>query len=237
MDNVLLLGFLVGMGHALEADHLAAVGALSTHGSVRRHMALRGFAWGLGHTLTLFAICTAVIVFAVALTPERAAALEFAVGAMLILLAAGVLWRLWRTRIHFHVHSHDDGRRHIHAHSHRIAEIPHSRDRHAHIHAHFPLSALLVGLVHGAAGSAGLLALAVSTVNDPYVALSYILIFGLGSMVGMATLTTVAAWPLGAMERGAGWLHSGTMMAVAAVAAWLGFSTLTQTWALAAGAF
>ena len=83
--SLIALGFLAGMGHALEPDHLAAVGAMATGRNSRRSMVLRGAAWGLGHTLTLLAICSAVILLGMALTGRTAALLESAVGFMLIL--------------------------------------------------------------------------------------------------------------------------------------------------------
>ena len=236
MEGFLLLGFFAGMGHALEADHLAAVGTMAGSGEGRARLVLRGAVWGLGHTLTLFAICTAVIMFSMALTPERAAALEFGVGAMLVLLAADVLRRLRAQRVHFHAHQHDGQRRHIHAHSHLGAAEPHDRDPHRHRHAQgFPLRALAVGLMHGAAGSAALVALALGTTEAPAAALSYVAIFGIGSMAGMATLSFVAAWPLTVLERTASWMHAAAQLAIAAVAAGIGLTVIARTWALASG--
>lgn len=234
MESFLLLGFLVGMGHALEADHLAAVGAMAADGGGRRRLALRGAVWGLGHTITLFAICSAVILFSVVLSPQRAAALEFAVGVMLVLLAADLLIKMWRKKVHFHAHDHGKGSRHIHAHSHSKAVVSHRSDLHGHAHAaRFPVRALLVGLMHGAAGSAGMIALALATTQQPLLALGYVLIFGLGSLAGMAALSVMAAWPLGLMERAAGWVHSAAKLAIAGLAGGIGLSIMVETWALA----
>lgn len=234
MEGFLLLGFLVGMQHALEADHLVAVStmALGAKGS-KRGLALRGAVWGLGHTTTLFAICAAVILMGFTLTEQAAAALEFAVGVMLILLGLDVLRRLWQRRIHFHLHSHD-GQRHFHAHSHEGAATPHESDPHEHRHpSGFPLRAFVVGLVHGAAGSAGLLALAVAATRDAWLAVGYVAIFGIGSIVGMAALSFAAAWPLGAAERHAKWLHRGLSFTAAAVAVFLGVEIMSETASLA----
>lgn len=231
MEGFLVLGFLIGMQHALEADHLAAVGAMAVSGSTsKKRMALRGAAWGLGHTITLFAICTAVILMGLTLTDQIAASLEFAVGVMLVLLGLDVVRRMRKQRIHFHAHQHDDGRTHIHAHSHAGAEAPHKSDPHRHAHATgFPLRALLIGLVHGAAGSAGLLALAVAATQQPWVAVGYVAVFGLGSILGMAALSFVAAWPLGAAERHAKWIHSGLSFGAAALAVFLGIDVMAET--------
>ncbi|HEY2753981.1 hypothetical protein [Phenylobacterium sp.] len=234
--SLILLGFLAGMGHALEPDHLAAVGALATGKSSRRAMVLRGAAWGLGHTITLFLICSAVILLGMALSNRTAARLESAVGLMLVLLGGEVLFRLRRARVHFHVHDHADGERHFHAHSHLGEAAPHAANPHGHAHRReFPLKALAVGLMHGAAGSAGLLALALASAPDRGLASIYVLLFGLGSMVGMASLSFIASWPLRAAERYATWLHRGLSLAVASLGIGLGVRALMANAQLAWG--
>lgn len=230
MESFLLLGFMVGMVHALEADHLAAVGSMAASGGGRRRLALRGAVWGLGHSITLFAICCGVILFSVVLSPQRAAALELAVGAMLVLLAADLLFRMWRGRSHLHADDHSDTSRHPHAHSDARAVPPRRDDGQA---ARFPRRALVIGLMHGAAGSAGLVALALAATQDPALALGYVLIFGLGSLIGMAALSALAAWPLGLMERAAGWIHSGAKLTIAALAGAIGLSVMIENWAMA----
>lgn len=239
MEGFLALGFLIGMQHALEADHLAAVGAMAAgRRSSKRGLALRGAAWGLGHTITLFAICTAVILMGLTLTDRIAAALEFAVGVMLVLLGADVFRRMRTRRVHFHVHEHDHGRPHIHAHSHEHATTPHAGDPHEHRHPDgFPLRALVIGLVHGAAGSAGLLALALAATQTAWVALAYVALFGVGSMLGMAALSFVAAWPLGAAERHAKRIHNGLSRGAAALAVVLGVDVMAEAAGTAWGIF
>lgn len=237
MEGFLLLGLVIGMGHALEADHLAAVGAMAVGKSSPTSLALRGAAWGLGHTVTLFLLCSAAILFGMVLTEQTAAGLEFAVGIMLIVLGIDVLYRLRKARIHFHVHDHGDGRPHLHAHSHLGDTSPHDSKNHHHEHRHsFPLKAMVVGLVHGAAGSAGLLALAVATAKDAWLAVSYVLFFGVGSILGMAALTFIAAWPLRWAESGAKWLHAGLHIAAASVAIVLGIQVMMETAPIALGA-
>ena len=145
MEWFLILGFFVGMGHAIEADHLAAVGAMAVGKKSPKSLALRGAAWGLGHTITLFAICTAAILFGLVLTEQTSAALEFAVGMMLVVLGFDVLRRLRKARVHFHVHDHDGGRPHLHAHSHAGATQPHDSDPHDHSHR----SGFTTGLLPG----------------------------------------------------------------------------------------
>ncbi len=239
MGGFLALGFLIGMQHALEADHLAAVGTLAvgTRKSKTR-LALWGAAWGLGHGLTLFAICAAAILLGLTLTDRAAAAFEFGVGVMLVLLGFDVIRRMRARRVHFHAHVHGDGRPHLHAHSHEGAKTPHGRDPHRHRHpSGFPVRALVIGLVHGAAGSAGLLALAVAATRQPWTAVGYVAVFGLGSILGMTVLTLVAAWPLGAAERHAKWIHNGLSIGAAALAVVLGIDVMAETAGTAWGIF
>ncbi len=237
MEGFLALGFLIGMQHALEADHLAAVGAMAAGktGS-KRQLALRGAVWGLGHSITLFLICAAAILLGFTLTERWGAALEFGVGVMLVLLGLDVLRRLYVKRVHFHVHSHGGGTRHLHAHSHHGAEKPHHQDPHSHSHPKgFPLRALGVGLMHGAAGSAGLLALAVAATQDALTALAYVSLFGVGSILGMALLSYAVAWPLSAAEKHASWAYKGLSIAAALLAVGLGIDVMGDTGALAWG--
>src|SRR3954449_8352956 len=113
MFGILGLGFLLGMQHALEADHIAAVSSIAarrTHvGDIVKH----GLTWGLGHTLTLFTVAGAAILLGQGLPESRARPIETAVGLMLVCVGAHVLWRLRRGRVYFHRHGHDDGTVHF----------------------------------------------------------------------------------------------------------------------------
>lgn len=231
MSGFLFLGFLIGMAHALEADHLAAVGAMASgQRSSKKSLAIRGAAWGLGHAVTLFVVCAAVILLGLTLTGQASAVLEFAVGVMLVALGIDVLRKLWKKRIHFHVHTHDKGKPHLHAHSHEHAKKPHDADPHIHEHPQgFPVKAMLVGLLHGAAGSAGLLALTVAATGSPLVALSYVLLFGLGSILGMAVLSMVVAYPLAAAEKHTKLLHKMLSISAGAFAICLGLKVMHET--------
>jgi sulfite exporter TauE/SafE len=195
LTAVLALGFALGMRHALDADHLAAVATLATRSRSVAQTVLQGVAWGTGHTLTLMLFGGAVLV-AGAVVPARAAqALELAVGVMLVVLGAEALYRLRRERIHFHPHHHADGVAHFHAHSHRGQVAPHDPARHEHPHG-FPARALVVGMVHGMAGSAALVLLSLEALRSPAWGLVYIAVFGLGSILGMAALSAAIAVPL-----------------------------------------
>lgn len=230
--SLLAFGALVGMQHALEADHLAAVAALSADPSSRRSLVLRGAWWGFGHTIALFAICGTVLLLGFSLAEGLEAALEFAVGIMVAALGVNVLWTIYRRRIHFHAHAHDDGLRHLHAHSHETERgQDHAGSPHGHRHPRQGLvKALAVGLMHGAAGSGALLVLLVAAANSVGMALAYIACFGLGSVAGMAALSFVASFPLTAAARGARWLHNATMAAVGFFAIAIGANTAVTGW-------
>lgn len=206
MAGFLALGLIIGMAHALEADHLAAVGTMAEKGgNSSRRLAWLGASWGIGHTTTLFLLSLPVLLLGFVMTARIEAGLEFGVGVMLVVLGITVFVRLRRKKVHFHLHEHEDGARHFHAHSHASAQEPHSRDSHDHGHKSlFSRRSYLVGLVHGAAGSAGLVAMAAAASQDLSVTLLHILLFGLGSTLGMALLTMIASWPLRRAEAAAG---------------------------------
>src|SRR5438105_11885658 len=153
MFGILGLGFLLGMQHALEADHIAAVSSIAARRTQVGDIVKHGLTWGLGHTLTLFAVACAAILLGRAIPEHFARPLETAVGIMLLGLGAHVLWRLWGDRVHFHKHRHDDGTGHIHAHGHARKTVPPFRPAHDHTHG-FRCRTLLLALMHGMAGSA-----------------------------------------------------------------------------------
>ncbi len=208
MLAILTLGLLLGLQHALEADHLAAVASLSTRAGNLRDAARHGAAWGIGHTLTLLAFGGVLLLIDRAVSPWLTDALEFAVGAMLIGLGIDVLRRAWRQRVHFHVHSHGE-RRHFHAHSH-AAGGDHAADPHSHSHARaLPRRALLVGMMHGLAGTAALLVFALGSVESVAQGLAYIAVFGVGSILGMSLLAVVVSLPLRWSAQRLTWAHNG----------------------------
>ena len=229
MESFLVLGFLVGMGHAFETDHLAAIGTLASSGKASpKRLALLGASWGMGHTTTLFVISTPVILFGAIITNRLAAGMEFGVGIMLIGLGLHLFRKLWKARIHFHVHDHGDGVKHFHAHSHQGAKVAHDQDPHEHKHTGFSPRAYAIGLAHGAAGSAGLVALAAAATQNALTAMTYILVFGVGSILGMAALTFAASWPLRIAEKAAARLLLAVQVAAASVAIYIGISVMTE---------
>ncbi|HZY60088.1 MAG TPA: hypothetical protein VFE56_10015 [Candidatus Binataceae bacterium] len=228
MFGILGLGFLLGIQHALEADHVAAVSSIAARRTDVADIVKHGLTWGLGHTLTLFAFAGAALALGQAIPEDLARPIESAVGIMLVGLGAHVLWRLWRDRVHFHKHRHGDGTVHFHAHGHASETMPHARAPHAHGHS-FRWRTLLVGLMHGMAGSAALLVLAVSQASSVAVGLGYVALFGIGSMFGMAALSTVIAVPLVLSARWLTLANSGLQGAVGVLTIAIGARTLVET--------
>lgn len=228
MFGILGLGFLLGMQHALEADHIAAVSSIAARRSQVGDIVRHGLTWGLGHTLTLFAFAGAALLLGHAIPESFARPIETAVGVMLVGLGAHVLWRLWRDRVHFHRHGHGDGTVHFHAHSHAGEIAPHVRAAHAHEHG-FRWRTLLVGLMHGMAGSAALLVLTVSQqASSPAVGLGYVALFGIGSMIGMGALSTLIAVPLAVTARSLTFANHGLQAVVGAVTIAIGIRTIVE---------
>ena len=218
------LGFLLGMGHALNADHVVAVSAMvSQHRSVRR-ASLVGILWGVGHTTTLLLTGVLVILFKVTVPARLALSMELGVGIVLVALGASVLGGYLTGRVHAHAHRHG-GDLHVHFHSHAAGE--------GHEHEHPVLDyrrSVLVGMLHGLAGSAALMLLVLATIRTPALGLAYILIFGAGSILGMLGISSLLGLPFALMaERYVG-IHRSLQIAVGAASvlygAWIGVSVV-----------
>jgi high-affinity nickel permease len=176
VDSVVALGFLLGLRHAIEADHLAAIATIVTERRSLLSSLLVGASWGLGHTLALLLAGVGVLLLRYQMTDRMAHALELCVGIMLVLLGANVL----RTLVHRAAsRSHDHTTIASHSHSEKwLAARP-----------------LFVGMVHGLAGSAPLLLLTLAVVSSRWAAFSYIAVFGVGSMMGMAIMSVLLSVP------------------------------------------
>lgn len=205
-------GFLLGMRHATDADHVIAVTTILTRSRHFLHGTLIGALWGLGHTITVVLVGVLIIGFNVVIPPPVGLAMEFAVAVMLILLGilslTGAMRRLTeRLTPPAPMHGHP----HEHLHAHDGTDAPHAHD-HAHLHGHgsdprlghgmlatfgwYQLARpVVVGLVHGLAGSAAVALLVLSTISETGTALVYLVIFSLGVAAGMALLTTIIGLP------------------------------------------
>lgn len=185
---ILLVSLLLGLRHASDPDHLAAMTTLIASEEERaRGAGLMGLFWGLGHGTTLVILGLPLVLFNRYLPEPVQQAAEFAIGVIIVLLAARLLARWRRGFYHAHTHTHDGGPPHRHVHSHREGE--------AHDHAHAvphrtPLSAYGIGLVHGIGGSGGLTLLLLSTISDRAEATGALLLFAAGTAISMAVLST-----------------------------------------------
>jgi high-affinity nickel permease len=188
--SLFMIGFLLGAKHALDADHVVAILTISAENRRVWRLSLIGLCWGIGHTLILLLVGGAMLLFKLTIPAHWNRGLEAGVGVMLIGLGLSVGLTLWRERFHVHSHTHADGERHHHLHSHR--EGP----EHHHLHRfRLEYKSLAIGMVHGLAGSAAIFLLVLATVPSPGQGLVYILIFGVGSIVGMALLATAMSLP------------------------------------------
>jgi len=186
----LSVGFLLGLRHALDADHLAAVSTVLAERPSVRASGLVGLWWGLGHTLTLMLVGAVVLVSGIHIPEPFALLAESGVGLLLVVLGGTLALKLFRERWHLHRHVHD-GEPHVHLHSHR------RREDHAHPHwARQSLRPLLIGMAHGVAGSAALMLVIVSNTSGIGQGLLYIAVFGLGSIGGMLMIGLTLSVPI-----------------------------------------
>ena len=195
---VLMFGLILGFKHATEADHVVAVSSIvSEHRKIAK-VALVGGLWGIGHTLTLVAVGIVVLTLGIAV-PERVSQyLEFGVGLMIIGLSGTALSRIIRRPADLHVHTHAHGTNmhsHIHFYEHRIEYNEVSANDHPHHIGQIGLKPLLVGAMHGLAGSAALTLLVLTQVKSVILGISYLLAFGFGSVVGMMVVSTLIGVP------------------------------------------
>jgi sulfite exporter TauE/SafE len=177
------LGFILGLKHALDADHVVAVSTIVSQTKNLKKSSLAGAIWGMGHTATLFLVGLVILVFKLAIPDKLALSFEFIVGIVLVALGVDVLRKVSKGKVHLHEHQHGDS---VHTHLHSHKESP----SHNYIHKSF-----VVGTIHGLAGSAALMLLVLTTVNSIFQGLLYILIFGIGSIVGMLIVSGIIALP------------------------------------------
>ena len=209
--TVVLLGFFLGMRHATDPDHVIAVTTIVSRQRTIRAAAAIGILWGVGHTLTIMGVGGAIILFGLVVPPRLGLSLELAVALMLIVLGILALTGLrpsaHTTRdgtLHAHAHRHDD---YVHTHPHAHEPGAHGHDEHRTPQARLDrwlgglrlyqaVRPLVVGLVHGLAGSAAVALLVLATIRSPLWAMAYLLVFGVGTIAGMMMITAAVAWPL-----------------------------------------
>jgi len=182
-------GFVLGMKHPLDADHLVAISTILSRQASLWRSSVIGAYWGLGHTASLLAASLAVVGFRQAIPERTAVGLELIVAIMLVLLGLDLLRRIRRGDLTIHSHEHD-GHVHLHAHLGRHRE---GADHH---HPHFRGRSFIVGLVHGLAGSAALTLFMLSTLASLWTVLAYVLVFGAGTIFGMLLMSLIIGLPV-----------------------------------------
>jgi ABC-type nickel/cobalt efflux system permease component RcnA len=189
---ILFIGFLLGLKHAVESDHLAAVATIVSERKSLWSSAVVGGIWGLGHTISLVAAGVLVLLLNFQISEQNERFLEFCVGVMLLLLGLNVLRKLWRGgKLHFHAHEHG-GREHVHPHTH---EDEQAHEPHSHHGFSFGARSLVIGMIHGLAGSAALMLLVIPTIETRAMGLIYVLVFGIGSISGMMLMSFIVGLP------------------------------------------
>lgn len=182
------LGLLLGLKHAFDADHLIAVSTIVTRERSPWRSLWIGLCWGIGHTLTLLLVGLLVLGLKKQIPSPVGLSLECLVGVVLIGLGVATLYDCRRKRVHVHTHTHA-GTPHAHFHAHA------STQTHQHLHpVQLGFKPLLVGMVHGLAGSAALMLLVLAAIPSPTLGLVYIAIFGCGSVIGMGLVSVLLGW-------------------------------------------
>jgi ABC-type nickel/cobalt efflux system permease component RcnA len=187
---VLMVSLLLGLRHASDPDHLAAVTTLiaSEEQERIRKATSMGLLWGFGHGTTLIVVGLPLVLLGQYLPERVGQAAEVAIGLIIVVLAGRLLVRWRRGVFHAHAHSHESGETHRHLHSHADGSV------HEHAHSAYglrtPLSAYGVGLVHGVGGSGGITLLLLSTIEEPSEAVVALLVFAAGTAVSMALLSS-----------------------------------------------
>lgn len=190
--SIIVIGFFLGMRHATDPDHVIAVTTIVSRQSSLGRAALIGAFWGLGHTVTIFAVGCAIILFNVVIPARLGLGMEFSVGIMLIVLGVWNLVSFLRpmSTVHSHSHAHG-GLVHTHVHAHLPDESSlaawDGQPGKAGLYQYF--RPLMVGIVHGLAGSAAVALLILATIRNSTWAIVYLLIFGIGTIAGMMVIT------------------------------------------------
>ena len=220
---IVAMGFFLGMRHATDPDHVIAVTTIVTRQRRVSRAALTGIFWGIGHTLTIFLVGALIILFNVAIPARIGLTMELSVGLMLVILGlmnVSSFSRTFRAQqdsniehhelVHSHAHSHGDYV-HTHPHAHAPEAHPHDPNRtpvsfmdrvFGRIGIYQQVRPLVIGIVHGLAGSAAVALLVLTTIRDPHWAVAYLLVFGVGTVAGMMLITMSLASAFNFFGRG-----------------------------------
>jgi high-affinity nickel-transport protein len=255
--SLMAVGFFLGMRHATDADHVVAVATIVSREKSLGPAAAIGALWGVGHGVTVAAVGSLIILFGLVIPPRVGLATEFAVGGMLAVLGVFTLASVWRQGretealeaagpadgathyhplppVHSHVHRHGD---YVHSHPHGHGTSGHGHGptaqdrldlRFGRLGWYRALRPVVVGVVHGLAGSAAVALLVLGTVPDARWGFAYLLVFGLGTIAGMMAVTAAIALPFVAGAGRAPRFSAGLRLASGLLSLGFGFFLMYQ---------
>jgi high-affinity nickel-transport protein len=228
------LGLVFGLKHATEADHIVAVSTIVSEQRSLLRSALVGALWGIGHTISLVLVGILVLALRVAVPEGIAHWLEFGVALMIIGLGLSALLRARSGRrrrdVHLHKHHHDGvSHVHLHFHEHETEHTGGAVASHSHTVSRIGFKPLLVGAMHGLAGSAALTLLVLTQIQSTALGLVYLAVFGLGSIAGMLLMSGLIGLPFALSARRLGGVHYGLQAAAGALSVAFGLWYAYQT--------
>jgi ABC-type nickel/cobalt efflux system permease component RcnA len=212
MLAVLGIGLVFGLKHATEVDHVVAVSTIVSQHKNVLHSALVGALWGAGHTASLLIIAAIALTLRIAIPEKVSGWLELGVAVMIVCLGISALRRALRQHagVHMHQHSHDGlSHTHVHFHEKETRHAPASHSRHSHTVARLGWKPVLIGMMHGLAGSGALTLLVLTQISSSVIGFFYVATFGLGSIVGMLLMSGLIGLPFALTSRKLTHLHQG----------------------------
>ncbi len=228
----LAFGFVLGIRHALDADHLVAISTIvGRHRSIWR-ASMVGAWWGLGHTASLLVASIFVVGLRQTIPLRVTGSLALVVGLMLVVLGLDLSRRIYRGELTLHAHLHD-GHSHLHAHV-PVADGAPAIAPPSETHHHAATRPFLIGVVHGLAGSGALTVVVVSTIASPLAGLGYVAVFGAGTLVGMFVMSALVGLPFVLAARAASGI-SIRIQGLAAVSSvvfgvWYSLRSISEIW-------
>ena len=196
-----ILGFLLGLKHATDADHVVAVATIVNDSKNIQRGLWIGASWGIGHTTPLLIIGIFILLFKEVFLDQYdriSHVFEFGVGIMLVFLGIQVYWNLRKSQLHAHEHKHDNGL-HVHIHgTHEPTEDPHRKVDHGFLRFGKPvfrLKSFTIGMVHGLAGSAAVMLALLPTISSFWIGVLYLVLFGIGTVLSMSLITLLLGIP------------------------------------------
>lgn len=209
---VLSIGLVFGLKHATEVDHVVAISTIVSRHKNVLHSAFVGALWGAGHTVSLLIVAAFVLSLRLAIPESVSGWLELGVAVMIICLGISALRRALQQNAHLHVHQHShDGlsHTHIHFHEHETKHQPALQSQHSHALSRLGWKPVLIGMMHGLAGSGALMLLVLTQISSSWLGFLYVATFGVGSIAGMLLMSGLIGIPFAFSSRKLTHLHQG----------------------------